>query len=405
MISYSECVEFLYARLPMYQRIGPAAYKPDIGNITELCELTGNPQTHYKTIHIAGTNGKGSVCNMLAAIFQQAGYKTGLHTSPHLKDLTERMRVNGIPAQHEFVVEYVNTWRSEIEKINPSFFELTVAMSFLWFSKQNVDVAIIETGLGGRLDSTNIVRPLVSIITNVQMDHMNLLGDSLEQIAVEKAGIIKPNTPVVIGPGNPPIVLDVIKKKAEIQHAPIYIAPTVSNPPECDLQGAYQTDNIATVLQSVKILNETFPNLNTGISGLKNVSKLTGFAGRWQQIQKNPEIILDVCHNADGLKASLKTLNKHNYKNLFLIVGFSEDKNVSEMIQMLPLQATIIASSASVPRAMNAQKLAEKFYTVLQKNVTCIEGAQHALNFAKQSAKPDDLILVLGSVFLIADLL
>jgi dihydrofolate synthase/folylpolyglutamate synthase len=389
----------------MYQRIGPAAYKPDIGNITELCELTGNPQTHYKTIHVAGTNGKGSVCNMLAAIFQQAGYKTGLHTSPHLKDLTERMRVNGIPASQEFIIEYVNTWQNEIERMNPSFFELTVAMSFTWFSMQRVDVAIIETGLGGRLDSTNIVRPLVSIITNVQMDHMNLLGDTLQEIAGEKAGIIKPNTPVVIGPGNPTMVTDVIKKKAEIQHAPVYIAHTVSNPPECDLQGAYQTDNIATVLQSVNILNETFTNLNTGISGLKDVSKLTGFAGRWQQIQKNPEIILDVCHNADGLKASLKTLNKHNYKNLFLIVGFSEDKDVTEMIQLLPLQATIIASSASVPRAMNTQKLAEKFYTVLQKNVTCIEGAQQALTFAKQSAKPDDLILVLGSVFLIADLL
>ncbi|MBK8496951.1 MAG: bifunctional folylpolyglutamate synthase/dihydrofolate synthase [Chitinophagaceae bacterium] len=330
-MTYQQTIDYLFSQLPMYSRIGAAAYKEDLHNTIALCNAINNPQTKFKCIHIAGTNGKGSTSHMLAAILQQAGYKTGLYTSPHLKDFRERIKINGEMISKEHVVDFVERTKTISEKIKPSFFELTVAMAFDHFEKQQVDIAVIETGLGGRLDSTNIISPILSIITNIGYDHMDILGDTLEKIATEKAGIIKPGIPVVIGEYLPE-TKSIFINKAKGSNAPIHFAAdefVVTNVHyniqwlscditdtkhnstetfELDLNGLYQTKNICTVLSAVEILKQQGFNIksSTAKDALKNVKDLTGLKGRWDVISDHPIIILDVAHNEDGIKQLLK---------------------------------------------------------------------------------------------------
>ena len=373
-MTYQQTIDYLYAQLPMYSRIGAAAYKEDLHNTIALCNAIDNPQKKFKSIHIAGTNGKGSTSHMLAAILQQAGYKTGLYTSPHLKDFRERIKINGEMISEAFVVDFVERTKTVSEEIKPSFFELTVAMAFDYFEKEKVDIAVIETGLGGRLDSTNIITPLLSIITNIGYDHMDLLGNTLEKIASEKAGIIKPNVPVVIGEYLPE-TKNIFINKAQECNTTIHFAQdayavsninynmqllscdvtstkhNITETFELDLNGLYQTKNILTVLYAEGILMQLGYNIKNGDEkqALKNVKKLTGLYGRWDVISTNPTIILDVAHNEDGIKQLLHQLSvvspqgpvggessdvRTEQPALHLVMGMVKEKDISKLLSL-----------------------------------------------------------------------
>lgn len=403
-MTYQQAVAYLYEQLPAFQRVGAPAYKADLNNISALCNALDNPQESYSIIHVAGTNGKGSVCSMLASILFEAGYTTGLHTSPHLIDLRERMRVNGEMAPQAFVIEFLENHKNLSSKLKPSFFELTVAMSFDWFRKSQVDIAVIETGLGGRMDSTNIVNPILSVITNVSMDHTQFLGDTLEAIAGEKAGILKKNVPAVLGPENEAL-LYVFKGYGDKVGAKVHIAHPEGELPETDLKGSYQQDNIATVLGTVERLSVQGWNIEPKHvkKGLLNVGKNAGLRGRWEIINDDPTIIVDVCHNEAGLRASLESLKQHPYDTLHIVIGLSGDKDVESMIRLLP-NATLYCTRSSVPRAMDPQRI----HQAATKNglpSACYTTAEEAVEAAKEHAGFNDLILVLGSIFLISDIL
>lgn len=428
-MTYQQTIDYLYAQLPMYSRIGAAAYKADLYNTIALCQAIDNPQTKFKSIHIAGTNGKGSTSHMLAAILQQAGYKTGLYTSPHLKDFRERIKINGQMISQEFVVDFVERTKTISEEINPSFFELTVAMAFDHFEKEKVDIAIIETGLGGRLDSTNVITPILSIITNIGYDHMDMLGDTLEKIATEKAGIIKPHIPVVIGEYLPE-TKNIFINKALACHAPIYFAQDeyeVSNVTynlqwlgcdvtniehhqtesfELDLNGLYQTKNIRTVLCAEGILMQQgfrIKNANEK-QALKNVKKLTGLYGRWDVISDKPIIVLDVAHNADGIKQILQhtALVSSEPMDWHIVIGLVKDKDADKIFSTLPKNAIYYFSNAHIERAIPHGDLKEKAaHFGLHGN--SYDDVNTAIHAAKAKAMPEDLILVCGSVFLIAE--
>ena len=428
-MTYQQTLDYLYTQLPMYSRIGAAAYKEDLHNTIALCNAIDNPQKKIKSIHIAGTNGKGSTSHMLAAILQQAGYKTGLYTSPHLKDFRERIKINGEMIHKDFVVEFVNLTKTISEEIKPSFFELTVAMAFDYFEKEKVDIAVIETGLGGRLDSTNIITPLLSIITNIGYDHMDLLGNTLEKIASEKAGIIKPGVPVVIGEYLPE-TKNIFIEKATQCHAPIYFAQdeyTVSNINytmqllscdvtsaqhnitetfELDLNGLYQTKNICTVLCAEGILTQLgFPiKYEDEKQALKNVKKLTGLYGRWDVISSNPTIILDVAHNEDGVKQLLNQLSLvHRTSNtLHFIMGMVKDKDISKVLSILPKNALYYFCNAHIERALPHKELLEKA-KAFELNGESFDDVNEAIKAAKLNAAADDIIIVCGSVFLVAE--
>ena len=396
----------------MFSRIGAAAYKKDLHNTIALCNAIDNPQTKFKSIHIAGTNGKGSTSHMLAAILQQAGYKTGLYTSPHLKDFRERIKINGEMVEEEFVIEFVERTKSISEEIQPSFFELTVAMAFEYFAAQQVDVAIIETGLGGRLDSTNVITPILSVITNIGYDHMNILGNTLEEIAMEKAGIIKPNVPVVIGeylPETKNIFID----KAKECLAPIYFAQeeykvfavesttqilrcAVKNTEHditenfsLDLNGLYQTKNLRTVLCAEGILMQhgfTIKNEAEKIA-LANTKKITGLHGRWDVIGEEPTIVLDVAHNEDGIKQVIKQLSliKKEITAVHFVIGMVKDKEVDKVLSLLPADAIYYFTNAHIPRALPAAELQTKAATFnLQGN--SYDEVNNAIEAAKQNA-------------------
>jgi dihydrofolate synthase/folylpolyglutamate synthase len=386
-MTYQQTLDYLYSQLPMYSRIGAAAYKEDLHNTIALCNAIDNPQTKFKSIHIAGTNGKGSTSHMLAAILQQAGYKTGLYTSPHLKDFRERIKINGEMISHEFVVDFVERTKTISEEIKPSFFELTVAMAFDYFEKEKIDVAVIETGLGGRLDSTNIITPILSIITNIGYDHTDLLGNTLEKIAFEKAGIIKPGVPVVIGEYLPE-TKKVFIEKAKQCNSPIYFAQdeyavsninysmqllscdvtstehNITETFELDLNGLYQTKNIRTVLCAEGLLMQLGFNLKNADEkqALKNVKKLTGLYGRWDVISSNPTIVLDVAHNEDGVKQLLHQLSvvRGPSSALHFIMGMVKDKDISKLLSILPKNARYYFSSAHIERALPHKELLEK---------------------------------------------
>lgn len=428
-MNYSETIQYLFTRLPMFSRIGSAAYKKDLHNTLALCAFLGNPEQQFRSIHIAGTNGKGSTSHMLAAILQQAGYKTGLYTSPHLTDFRERIRINGEMIPEAQVVEFVQQIQSFSETLEPSFFELTVAMAFDYFAKEQVDVAVIETGLGGRLDSTNVITPILSVITNIGWDHMNLLGNTLEAIATEKAGIIKPGIPVVIGEYLPE-TRPVFEKKARECGAPLYFAAdeyqvnrlqlqpgtlrcTVTSAAQritenflLDLGGAYQARNLCTVLCAEGILMELGFDIPAEAekTALANVKRLTGLQGRWEQIASQPSVILDVGHNPDGIRQLLHHLEqiREQYTALHIITGMVKDKDVQAVLALLPREACYYFTQAQIPRALPADELMQ-IAASLHLAGSAYADVNAALAAARSAAASTDLILVCGSVFLVGE--
>jgi dihydrofolate synthase / folylpolyglutamate synthase len=408
-LTYLETLDYLYTKLPYFTRDGAAALKPDLTNTIKLCNVLGNPQDKFKCIHIAGTNGKGSTSNMLSAIFQTHGYKTGLYTSPHLLDFRERIRVDGEMVSQDFVISFVEKIIPSIDSIQPSFFEITVAMCFQYFAEQEVDYAIIETGLGGRLDSTNIISPILSIITNIGFDHADLLGNTLPLIAAEKAGIIKHKTPVVIGESH--IETDfVFNEKAKEEGASIFFADTNPNyyntEIECDLKGIYQQKNCITVMQAVEILKTLgIPlDLFKVASALQNVKQLTGFRGRWEILSKNPLIIADTGHNEHGLKLVIEQILKQKYTHLHIVFGMVKDKDRSKILKLLPQNATYYFCSPNLPRGLNPEDLRQECFELgLKGNIfTTVKNALHA---AKNNANTDDLIFIGGSTFVVAEII
>ena len=426
-MDYDQTINYLFTRLPLYSRIGAAAYKPNLDNTIRLCESLDNPHTKFKSVHIAGTNGKGSVSHILAAIFQTAGYKTGLYTSPHLKDFRERIKVNGEMISEEFVIDFTKRIKPLIEEIEPSFFEITVAMAFDYFEKQKVDIAIIETGLGGRLDSTNIITPELSIITNIGWDHVNILGDSLEKIATEKAGIIKQDVPVIVGE-----VLNetqpVFEKIAIEKKAPLSIASKKRQAIEwkwekhelivevaedhktdhkvyrLDLAGLYQTKNLLTVLEACSQLQQQGWKIDEAIihKALKQVKKITGLHGRWDIIHEHPLVVLDVGHNEDGIKQIVKQIELTDHHELHIILGMVNDKEIDNVLKLFPTKANYYFTQAQIPRALPAECLQQKAKAIGLKGKTYPD-VNMALKEVKDMADKNDLILVCGSVFLVGE--
>lgn len=426
-MNYQQTINYLFTRLPLFSRIGAAAYKPNLDNTIRLCESLNNPHTKFKSVHIAGTNGKGSVSHMLAAILQMAGYKTGLYTSPHLKDFRERIRVNGKMVREEFVIDFTKKMNPLIEEIEPSFFEITVAMAFDYFAQEKCDIAIIETGLGGRLDSTNVIIPELSVITNIGWDHMNLLGDSLEKIAGEKAGIIKEHVPVIVGEILKE-TLPVFEKVAHDKNASFTIASQKRQALEwkwenheliveiaedhktdhkvyrLDLAGLYQTKNILTVLEVCSQLKQKGWNIEDTIirKALQQVKKLTGLHGRWEVIHEHPVIILDVGHNEDGIKQILKQIELTDHHELHIILGMVNDKEIDKVLKLLPKTAHYYFTQARIPRALPANTLQEKASTY-ELNGKYYPDVNAALKEVKVKAHKNDLVIVCGSVFLVAE--
>lgn len=428
-MTYQETIEYLFTRLPMFSRIGAAAIKKDLHNTIILCEALDNPHKKFKSVHVAGTNGKGSVSHMLAAILQTAGYKTGLYTSPHLHDFRERIKINGQMIPKEYVIDFTQRIQPLIEEIEPSFFEITVAMAFEYFAKKNVDIAIVEVGLGGRLDSTNIITPELSVITNIGWDHMNLLGDTLELIAAEKAGIIKPNIPVVIGEVIPES-RNVFEQKAKTQNAELHYAQEefslllnnymnesllvdikekavyTTLHYELDLPGIYQTKNILTVLSAIRQLQKQNWKINEQhlLSALQQTKKINGLHGRWEVIHHNPTLVLDVGHNEDGMKQVAAQLEKSSYHQLHIIIGMVKDKDISSVLSLLPKNATYYFTKAHIPRALPESELQTKALAFDLKGETFAD-VNEAIRVALKKASPDDLILVCGSVFLVGEVI
>ena len=398
----------MFERLPMFQRQGASAFKKDLGNITKLCNYLNNPQNTFKSIHVGGTNGKGSTSHMLASVLQEAGYKTGLHTSPHLKDFRERIRVNGKMAKENFVVEFVEAHKSFIEANQLSFFELTVGMAFEYFKRQQVDVAIIEVGLGGRLDSTNIITPELSVITNIGLDHTAFLGDTLNAIAGEKAGIIKPNIPVVIGERQEETTA-VFDTAAEKSNAPIvYASDYEFTNLESELKGAYQQKNKATVQQAVAVLNErtAFTVCNRAlVVGIKNVVSNTGLLGRWQIIQEsNPKIVCDTGHNKEGLTYVMRQLEEEPYKHLHIVLGVVSDKDLGSILPLFPKEATYYFSKPDVPRGLSEEDLQQKA-AAFDLHGKKFKKISEALEAAKNASNTEDLVFVGGSTFVVAEII
>ena len=408
-MTYKETLNFLFTKLPYFTRDGKAALKPDLKNTILLCEAIGNPHLKFKSIHIAGTNGKGSTSNMLSAILQLQGYKTGLYTSPHLKDFRERIRVNGEMVSESFVIAFTEKISPYIESIQPSFFEITVAMCFDYFAQQEVDYAIIETGLGGRLDSTNIIHPILSIITNIGYDHMDLLGDTLPQIAFEKAGIIKANVPLVIGETQSETTL-LFSEKAKEQNALLYFAdqnPNYYNTEiETDLIGIYQQKNILTVLQAVEVLQKSGVRIDSFIAAkaLRQVKQLTGFSGRWEILQSSPKIIADTGHNEDGLRYVFEQLKQEKYKQLHIVFGMVADKDRSRILDLMPKNAWYYFCKPNLPRGLDPAILKAECNAIGLIGDT-YSSVEMAFNAAKSMANETDLIFVGGSTFVVAEII
>jgi dihydrofolate synthase/folylpolyglutamate synthase len=428
-MTYQQTLDYLYSKLPMFTRVGAVALKKDLHNTIEFCNRLDNPQKKFKSVHIGGTNGKGSTSHMLAAILQQAGYRTGLYTSPHLKDFRERIRINGKMCPKSFVKDFVKTQKTAIKDIEPSFFEVTVAMAFDYFAKEKVDIAVIEVGLGGRLDSTNIITPQLSVITNISLDHTNILGDTFPEIAFEKAGIIKKNTPVVIGERQQETET-VFVKKASAENAKLsfgdnvlhlenihtkggYLTVDVHNQNQLlypklsiDLTGGHQLKNILTVIESVLQLKEvsfTIPD-KAIYSALKNVKKLTGLQGRWQTLAKNPLTICDTGHNKAGLTEVIQNIAATPHQNLHFVIGMVKDKDISGVLAILPKNATYYFCQPNLERALTSVELSTQAKEFGLKGKTFSTVAE-AYSSAKLNAKAADLIFVGGSTFVVAEIL
>ncbi len=403
-MQYTEAIDWLYSQLPIFQKQGKAAYHPGLDNIKLLLSELNNPEREFKTIHVAGTNGKGSVSHMLSAVLQTAGYKTGLYTSPHLKNFEERVKIDGKEIAKEQVVDF--TRKMMVSDVKPSFFEMTVAMAFEYFAKEQVDIAIIETGMGGRLDSTNVIQPLLSIITNISLDHQQYLGDTLEKIAHEKAGIIKSNTPVVIGETQLE-TSTVFIQKAKLEKAEIWFADKEKLPSiESDLIGSYQTYNLKTALCSLeRLIKLGFHITDEHIeNGLQNVQQLTAFKGRYQQLGLNPKIIADTGHNEAALAYLIPQLLSEDFNQLHIVFGMANDKDIHSILMLLPKSAHYYFCKPNVPRGMSAQELERKAAKVGLQGET-FESVNLALQEAKNKASNNDLIFVGGSTFVVAEII
>lgn len=428
-MTYTETIEYLFSRLPMFSRMGAAAIKSDLVNTLKICNYLSDPQKKFRSIHIAGTNGKGSCSHMIAAILQECGYRTGLYTSPHLKDFRERIRIDGEMVSKDFVVEFTERIKPLIEEINPSFFELTVGMAFEYFAIQRIDIAVIETGLGGRLDSTNVITPELSVITNIGMDHMNILGDTPELIAAEKAGIIKKNVTAIVGESSditdkvflataankhaPIVFADKRYYAADWQHSNGYLITNVVNSHdqsrvtyELDLPGYYQLKNMVTVSEVIHQLRAKKFDLpqDKVTKALKQVKKTTGLHGRWDVIHQHPMIVLDVAHNEDGMRQLVKQLELSDYRQLHIIIGMVKDKEIDKVLALLPQEAAYYFTKAQIPRALPENILHEKAIA------SGIHGEAFpevniALKNALAKAAAEDLILVCGSVFVVGEVL
>ena len=405
-MTYSETLTWLFSQLPMYQRIGNAAYRKDLHNIKALAEYLNHPEQKFKSIHVGGTNGKGSCSHMMASVLQEAGYKVGLYTSPHLKDFRERIRLNGKMISEHYVVNFVKTHKAFFESEQLSFFEMTVGLAFQYFADKNVDIAIIEVGMGGRLDATNIISPELSAITNIGLDHTKFLGDTLTKIAGEKAGIIKPKIPVVIGEKHSETE-DVFRQTAKQNNSKIYFAEDIQlENYDCDLKGLYQIQNQQTVLQALEVLKEKHWKISDESikNGFSQVVKNTGLKGRWQVLSKNPLCIADTAHNMEGMSIVAEQLKSLTYVNLHLVMGFVNDKNVKKILQLLPQSAQYYFSAPQIPRA----KLVEDLKRDLQDlaiNKTYFSTLQEAFEAAKGQSTAKDVIFVGGSIFSVAELL
>ncbi len=405
-MNYQDTINWMFSQLPMYQNQGKSAYKTDLTNTIRLVDHLNNPHHQFKSIHVAGTNGKGSTSYMLASILQEAGYKVGLYTSPHLKDFRERIKINGKEISKQFVIGFIKKNRTFFEANSLSFFEMTVGMAFDYFAKKKVDIAIIEVGLGGRLDSTNVITPLVSVITNIGMDHIEFLGNTMELIASEKGGIIKPSVPVVIGETQKEtksVFMSMAKQNnSKISFADIEVRQLY----DCDLKGNYQKKNVKTAVQALKNLNnkgfETSPNDIE--KGLLNVVKNTGLLGRWQTLQEQPKVICDSAHNKEGLVLVLKELKQEHYKKLHIVIGFVKDKDLDEIIGLFPKNADYYFCKPNIARGLDANVLKQKFSDMGYAGES-YNSVKEALTQAKKSANLDDLIYVGGSTFVVAEIL
>ena len=441
-MNYKQTLEYLYNALPMYHRVGVAAYKANLDNTIAICDLLNNPQKQLLCIHIAGTNGKGSVSHMLASVLQASGYKTGLYTSPHLKDFRERIRINGKMISRKYVSEFVTKYQQDFKRIQPSFFEMTVGLAFQFFFDKRTDVAIIETGLGGRLDSTNIIRPVLSVITNIDWDHMNLFGNTLKKIATEKAGIIKHGVPVVIGESSKETDGVFIKKAKEEMSSIVFASNEFESEIVADdkatgkidvkelqktgalqivnvrhkkrlayknltldLTGKYQLKNVVTVLQTIQLLSKDFNITEVQIrKGLSTVKKSTGLSGRWEVIDINPLIVADTGHNVAGIKAVMEMINSIEFEKLHFIIGLVNDKEPGKILSLLPLTAEYYFCKANIPRGLDEKILAEAALEFKLKGKT-YESVKAALKAAKKNAKQKDLIFVGGSNFTVAEVI
>lgn len=423
-MNYQETLQYLYDRLPVFHLVGSSAYKPGLENTTRLMAHLDNPHQKFRSVHIAGTNGKGSVSHYLAAILQEAGYRVGLYTSPHLVDFGERIRVNGQMIDQQYVIDYIQKHIDAIETIQPSFFELTMAMAFSYFADKQVDIAVIEVGLGGRLDSTNIISPELSIITNIGFDHVEFLGDTLPQIAAEKAGIIKPGTPVVIGESlsetKPVFVLKSLEMQSDIFFAEDDDIPVLTRYEQDEiifnyrkqefrsgLNGIYQLKNLSTVFSAIKVLNNrtAFKISDVALKkGIEHVSQLTGLRGRWELLSDKPKIIADTGHNVQGIQAIVNQLKNQHYKSLRIVIGMVNDKDISGMLKLLPVNAIYYYTQAQVKRALSAKVLREKAYNY-NLSGTSFGSVKDAVSEAILEASADDLILITGSNFVVGEAL
>lgn len=427
-MTYPQVLDFIYAQLPMFHRIGAAAFKKDLGNTYALLDYLGNPQHKFKSIHVGGTNGKGSTSHLLSAVLQAKGLKTGLYVSPHYRDFRERIKVNGQYITRQYVIDFVEKMKPVIAEVQPSFFELTVAMAFDYFVQRKVDVAVIEVGLGGRLDSTNVITPVLSVITNISYDHMQFLGNTLPEIAGEKAGIIKPGVPVVIGETHPESA-PVFRAKAQAENAPIYFADqhlqvkTLEEDAShtyfevrqegqlryphlaANLHGDYQRLNLQTVLQALNCLPTDWGIDDESIlTGLKNLVPLTRFMGRWQVLGQNPLIIADSAHNEAGIQLAMQQLAKIPREKVHLVLGVVRDKDLDKMLPQLPVEGIYYFAKPDIPRGLEAEVLQEAAAAQGRKG-KAYSSVKNALKAARRQAKPEDVIYVGGSIFVLAEIL
>jgi len=402
-MTYQETIDWMFSQLPMYQRQGKTAFKKDLTNISAFCDVLKNPQNKFASIHVGGTNGKGSTSHIISSILQEAGYKVGLYTSPHLKNFTERIRINGEEVSRNFVVDFITKNKHFLETQQLSFFEMTVGLAFAYFTEQNVDIAIIEVGLGGRLDSTNIIHPEVAVITNIGYDHMQFLGDTLPEIAAEKAGIIKQNTPIIIGEKQDAVV-DVFIKKATQMNADIYFASDKKYDYKSDLLGSYQGKNMSTAIHAVKALTNFVISENQIINGLKNVVQNTNFKGRWQILQYKPLVICDTAHNREGLFYVMNQLASLSFNRLHMVLGVVNDKKLDDILSLFPVKATYYFCKPNIPRGLNEidlQSTAINFHLVGDTYASVHEAYLKAIS----DAEIDDVVFVGGSTFVVAEVI